>query len=106
MSRTLDHLYETITNRRNADPEISYTATLFAAGIDRIAQKVGEEAVETVLAAQNPDRARLIAEMADLWYHCLVLLVSRDISLDDIYAELETRAKTSRSATDSNRDPQ
>lgn len=88
---TLDTLEATIRARRGADPATSYTAKLFARGRGKIAQKVGEEAVETVIAALTEDKAALIGEATDLIFHLLVLLAERDVSLDDIRAEIARR---------------
>jgi len=88
---TLDTLEATIRARRGADPATSYTAKLFAKGRSKIAQKVGEEAVETVIAALTEDRAALIGEATDLVFHLLVLLAECDVSLDDIRAEIRQR---------------
>jgi phosphoribosyl-ATP pyrophosphohydrolase len=73
--------------------ENSYVTSLFRAGSDRIIQKVGEEATEVVIAAKNSDKKRLIEETSDLWFHMLILLVSKNISLDEIYLELKKRQK-------------
>jgi len=80
-----------IRSRRGADPMTSYTAKLFAAGRAKIAQKVGEEAVETVIASLGADREALIGEATDLMFHLLVLLADADLSLDDIRAEMRRR---------------
>ena len=88
---TLDTLEATIRARRGGDPTTSYTAKLFARGRGKIAQKVGEEAVETVIAALTEDRAALIGEATDLMFHLLVLLADCDVSLDDIRAEIARR---------------
>ena len=74
-------------------PKDSYVASLFRGSNDRIIQKVGEEAVEVVIASKNSDKKRLIEETADLWFHILVLLASKNISLDKIFEELEKRQK-------------
>jgi phosphoribosyl-ATP pyrophosphohydrolase/phosphoribosyl-AMP cyclohydrolase len=85
-------LLERIIAHRIADqPEGSYTAKLFAAGTGRIAQKVGEEGVETALAAVSRDDDALVGECADLLYHLLLLLKSRDLSLERVAAELRAR---------------
>jgi len=84
-------LEQVIDERRAASTDQSYTASLFAAGGMRMAQKVGEEAVELALASIQPDRARVLCEAADLVYHLLVLLRARDISLADVAAELASR---------------
>uniref|UniRef100_UPI0035C97212 phosphoribosyl-ATP diphosphatase n=1 Tax=uncultured Sphingomonas sp. TaxID=158754 RepID=UPI0035C97212 len=88
---TLDALEATIRARRGADPATSYTAKLFSHGRGKIAQKVGEEAVETVIAALTEDRTALIGEATDLVFHLLVLLADCDVSLDDVRAEIRKR---------------
>ncbi|GAC1541343.1 MAG: bifunctional phosphoribosyl-AMP cyclohydrolase/phosphoribosyl-ATP diphosphatase HisIE [Vulcanimicrobiaceae bacterium] len=85
-------LAATIAERKANAPEGSYTAKLFAGGVDRIGKKIGEEATEVVIAAKNPDRGELIWETADLLYHTLVLMAERSISLDEVGAELSRRA--------------
>ena len=87
----LDRLEATIRARRGADPETSYVAKLSARGRAKIAQKLGEEAVETVIAAMGGNRAEVTSEAADLMFHLLVLLADADVSLDDIRAELARR---------------
>jgi phosphoribosyl-ATP pyrophosphohydrolase/phosphoribosyl-AMP cyclohydrolase len=82
----------TIAARRVDAPEGSYTAQLFAGGVDRIGKKIGEEATEVVIAAKNAQPAELIWESADLLYHLLVLLAERGVTLDDVGAELSRRA--------------
>ena len=91
----LDRLAATIAARRGADPASSYVAALFAKGSDAILKKIGEEATETVMAAKDGDKLRLAAEVADLWFHCLVLLASQELGPDDVRAELERREGTS-----------
>jgi phosphoribosyl-ATP pyrophosphohydrolase len=86
----LDRLEATIRSRRGADPSTSYVASLFAKGRPKIAQKVGEEAVETVIAAMV-DPAKLVPEAADLVFHLLILLAASGASLDDVRAELDRR---------------
>lgn len=85
-------LAETIAGRKRAPTPGSYTAKLFAGGVDRIGKKIGEEATEVVIAAKNADRGELIWETADLLYHTLVLLAERDVSLAEVGAELTRRA--------------
>lgn len=87
----LTTLEATIRSRRGADPATSYTAQLFARGRARIAQKVGEEAVETVIASLRDDRTELIGEATDLLFHLMVLLADAGLSLDDIRAEMRRR---------------
>jgi phosphoribosyl-ATP pyrophosphohydrolase len=94
-SSILARLAATIAERRSADPSASYVAALFAKGEDAIVKKVGEEATETVMAAKDGDPRRITAEMADLWFHCLVLLERYGVSVDDVLAELERREGTS-----------
>lgn len=84
-------LETTIANRMAEKPEGSYTARLVAEGPGRIAQKIGEEGVETALAAVTRDDAGLLSECADLVYHLVVLLKSRDLEIDDLVAELRSR---------------
>lgn len=90
-------LERTIRDRRSAMPEGSYTTTLFKAGRGRIAQKVGEEAVETVVAAMQGDARAVTSEAADLLYHLTVLLVEQGLSWNEVHEELRKRAGTTRS---------
>jgi phosphoribosyl-ATP pyrophosphohydrolase/phosphoribosyl-AMP cyclohydrolase len=87
----LPGLYRVIQGRRQNPQEGSYTTSLFAKGQDRILKKVGEEAAETIIASKNQSPGEVIYEMADLWYHCLVLLAWHGIDLDRLLAELEQR---------------
>ncbi len=91
MTDTLARLTATIRGRRGADPATSYVAKLLAGPAERVAQKVGEEAVEAVIAATKGDTAGLISEAADLVFHLAVLLECHDLSLDDVLAELDRR---------------
>lgn len=91
MTDPLDRLERTVRARRGAAADGSYTAQLFARGRTRIAQKLGEEAVECVIAAVGPDPAAIVPEAADLLYHLIVLLADADLSLDDVRAELARR---------------
>jgi phosphoribosyl-ATP pyrophosphohydrolase len=88
-------LAATIAARRTADPAASWTAQLLAKGPEKCAEKFGEEAVEAIIEAVKGDRARLTAEAADVIYHLLVMLAARDVTLDDVLAELERREGTS-----------
>jgi phosphoribosyl-ATP pyrophosphohydrolase/phosphoribosyl-AMP cyclohydrolase len=90
--RAIAHLRTTIASRRGASPETSYTAKLLNDGVDRIGKKVGEEATEVVIAAKNGDVREIAWEVADLFYHTLVLLEERGVSLDAVGAELLRRA--------------
>ena len=89
----LTALYETILSRKNADPTNSYTARLFLEGEDEIIKKVGEEAVEVILAAKGQGETRLIEEIADLTYHTLVLMAEKNITPSMVIDELEKRRK-------------
>ena len=95
MSDTLTRLEATIAARREADPDTSYVAKLSARGLPKIAQKLGEEAVETVIAALAEDRAALTGEAADLLFHLLLLLGARGVPLAEVLAELDRREGTS-----------
>ncbi len=88
---TLDRLEATIRARRVADPSASYVAKLTAKGRAKIAQKLGEEAVETVIAATSGNDAAIVPEAADLIFHLLVLLADAGLSLDDVRTELARR---------------
>ncbi|NQU29994.1 MAG: phosphoribosyl-ATP diphosphatase [Anaerolineae bacterium] len=87
----LQKLFEIIEDRRTNPTEISYTASLFADGEDRILQKVGEEAVEVIIAAKGQGDQRIIEEVADLFYHTLVLLSAKGLSLNNVEDELRKR---------------
>ncbi len=86
-------LFDIIESRKNNPTQKSYTAGLFADGLSKIAQKVGEEASEVIVAGLAQDDQRLIEEIADLTYHTLVLLSARGLTLADVLAELEKRHK-------------
>ncbi|MEL0079368.1 MAG: phosphoribosyl-ATP diphosphatase, partial [Rhodospirillales bacterium] len=88
-----DDLYTVIASRKGGNPEESYTASLFDKGIAKIAQKVGEEAVETVIDGVSGPKERVISESADLLYHLLVLWAARDVTPDEVWAELGKRVK-------------
>lgn len=93
---TLAHLEKTIAERlASADPGSSYVARLHARGLPVIARKLGEEAVETVIAALSGDRPELVGEVADVLFHLLVLLGEKGIPLTEVLAELERREGTS-----------
>ncbi|GLK43616.1 MULTISPECIES: phosphoribosyl-ATP diphosphatase [Novosphingobium] len=88
---TLARLEATIAERRAADPDSSYVAKLNARGLRKIAQKLGEEATETVIAALTEDHKALVGEAADLIFHLMVLLGAKDVPLADVLAELDRR---------------
>lgn len=92
---TLSRLQAVIADRRCGDPQSSYVAKLNARGVPKIAQKLGEEAVEAVIAAMADDRDGLIGEAADLIFHLLVLLDAKGVSLAEVLAELDRREGTS-----------
>jgi len=92
---TLQSLAATIAARKGADPETSWTAKLLSKGPEKCAEKFGEEAVEAIIEAVKGDRARLTAEAADVLYHLLVMLASRDVTLAEVEAELARREGTS-----------
>ena len=92
---SLEMLEKVIDDRKNAAAEVSYTRSLLDAGAARVAKKFGEEAIETVIAAVNSDKADFIGEAADALYHLLVLLRSRNTHLSEVLAELERRTAMS-----------
>lgn len=92
---TLSRLAATIAQRRDADPETSWVAKLHARGVPVIAKKLGEEAIETVIAALSGSREELVGEAADTLFHLLVLLDAKGVPLDEVLAELERREGTS-----------
>lgn len=100
----LDRLFVTIAARRGGDPALSYTAKLFSEGTPRIAQKLGEEAVETVIAAVKGDRG-LTGESADLLYHLLVLWADAGVTPSEVWRALEARMGTSGIAEKRSRQP-
>ena len=91
--KTTEDLMRLIRDRKKKMPKNSYTASLFKKGKSEIAKKVSEEAIETAIASMENSKKHLVYEAADLWYHLLVLLVSRNISLDEISKELKSRYK-------------
>ena len=91
----LYRLAATIEARKNADPEASYVARLLNEGQDKILRKVGEEAVEILLASKEGDKQDIARETADLWFHCLVLLAHHGLGPDAVLSELQRREGTS-----------
>ena len=89
----LEELYEIIKKRKISKSRSSYIVSLVNMGLDCIIQKVGEEAVEVVIAAKNSDKTRIVSETADLLFHLLILLESYGITINDIYEELRSRNK-------------
>ena len=88
---TLARLADVIESRRGGDPDKSYVARLFAKGLDAILKKVGEEATETVMAAKDGQREKIVAEVADLWFHSMVALAAFGLKPADVLRELERR---------------
>ena len=89
-------LTEVLEQRKRQRPEDSYVATLYAAGNNKILEKIGEEATEVIIAAKDAEKTpeskqELVKEVADLWFHCLVLLASNDLNSDDVLQELAAR---------------
>jgi len=92
---TLRKLADIIESRKGGDPDKSYVARLFAGAPDSILKKIGEEATETVMAAKDGLPDRIVAETADLWFHCLVMLAHHGLRPEQVLAELDRRAGTS-----------
>ena len=93
--KILRELYDVLISRKGADPAQSYTAKMYARGITKIAQKVGEEGVETALAAVAEDKERLLEESADLLYMLLLLWAAKEITPEEVFAVLDERFGTS-----------
>jgi phosphoribosyl-ATP pyrophosphohydrolase len=94
MSRHADilaRLADVIASRRGGDPDTSYVARLMSKGNDALLKKVGEEATEVVMAGKDASRERIVAEMADLWFHCMLVLEHHGLRPDDVLAELARR---------------
>ena len=91
MSDILDRLGDAIEGRKGGDPRSSYIARLLADGEDAVLKKIGEEATEAVMAGKSGDRLRIVHEMADLWFHCLVALAHYGLGPRDVLAELRRR---------------
>jgi len=91
MSDTLKKLELVLQQRKQQDPSSSYVASLYDKGLDTILKKIGEEATETIIAAKSGDKEQIVYEMADLWFHSLVLLAQQDLSANDVLKELERR---------------
>ena len=96
----LEDLTEVLEQRKGDDPSSSYVASLYAKGTNKILEKIGEEATEVIIAAKEADdsdhtRLALVSEMADLWFHSLVLLAHKGLSADDVLNELQSRFGTS-----------
>lgn len=95
MADILQRLAAVLEQRKHADPSSSYVARLYAQGTDAILRKIGEEALETILAGKAEDRTGIVHETADLWFHTLILLARHGLAPEDILRELERRFGTS-----------
>ena len=91
MYETLERIAATIQERKDGDPAKSYVAQLFAKGDDAMLKKIGEEATETVLAAKGGERLQLVREIADLWFHCMIVLARHGLGPADVLAEMHRR---------------
>ncbi len=91
LGTTLVELYAVLQQRQQERPPNSYTTYLFEKGLDKILKKIGEEAAETIIAAKNTGQSELTAEISDLLYHLLVLMVEKDVSMAALTAELQQR---------------
>ncbi len=91
MTDVLLQLAEILEQRKQQSADQSYVASLYAKGLDHILKKIGEEATETVIAAKDGDKDKIIYEMADLWFHCMVLLADRDLGPQQVINELQRR---------------
>jgi phosphoribosyl-ATP pyrophosphohydrolase len=87
----LDRLSQVIESRKGGDPDASYVSRLLAKGEDAILKKIGEEATETVMAAKDGERLRIVGETADLWFHCIVMLAHYGLKPSDVLMELRRR---------------
>lgn len=90
-AEVLTRLARKLNTRKGADPQLSYAAQLFTAGEDAILKKIAEEAAETLLASKDGDRLHVVREIADLWFHCLVLLAYHNSGPDEVLSELARR---------------
>ncbi len=91
MNDVLTKLAHVLEARKQADPESSYVAGLYDKGLDSILKKIGEEATETVMAAKDADTQHIVCEVADLWFHTMVLLAHQGLKPDDVLNELDRR---------------
>ncbi len=87
----LNQLAAVLEERKSHDPQQSYVAGLYAKGLDHILKKIGEEATETVIAAKDGEASKIVYEMADLWFHCMVLLAQQGLGPEAVTAELQRR---------------
>ncbi len=95
MSQIIEQLSEILEDRKSQSADESYVASLYHKGLDKILKKVGEESTETVMAAKDGDKEHLVYEVADLWFHTMILLANEGKSGQDVLNELERRFGTS-----------
>lgn len=105
MSDVLQQLAQVLEQRKGASPDSSYVAGLYAKGLDTILKKIGEEAIETVMAAKDGDPKQIVYEVADLWFHTLVLLAQQDLEPQQVLDELQQRFGLSGLEEKANRRP-
>ncbi|MCP4125910.1 MAG: phosphoribosyl-ATP diphosphatase [Gammaproteobacteria bacterium] len=105
MSEILSQLTEVLEQRKAGDPDSSYVSSLYHKGLDAILKKIGEEATETVMAAKDGDREKIVYEVADLWFHTMVLLAREGLAAEDVLAELDRRFGLSGLEEKSQREP-
>jgi len=91
MNDILERLSQVLEERKQADPDSSYVARLYAKGLDAVLKKIGEEAAETLMAAKDGEPEKIVHEVADLWFHTLILLAQQNLGADAVLAELERR---------------
>ena len=91
MNDVLQQLAEILEQRKQQSADQSYVASLYAKGLDHILKKIGEEATETVIAAKDGDKDKIIYETADLWFHCMVMLADQGLGPDQVISELQRR---------------
>ena len=91
MNSILDELTAVLEQRKQQSADESYVASLYEKGLDKILKKIGEEATETIIAAKSGDKQQIVYEMADLWFHCMILLADQGLKSDDVLAELSRR---------------
>ena len=106
MNDVLDRLAQLLEARKDADPQASYVAKLYAKGMDGILKKIGEEAAETIIAAKDGDAQKIIYETADLWFHCMVMLAQAGLHPQDVLDELARREGLSGLAEKAARPPE
>ena len=106
MSDVLDRLAQLLEARKDADPQASYVAKLYAKGMDGILKKIGEEAAETIIAAKDGDAQKIVYETADLWFHCMVMLAQAGLRPQDVLDELARREGLSGLAEKAARPPE